>query len=296
MVTFNVFTVLIMEALVLVMTNRNTFNINDINLADFCPLTLKDISKRRYRPFVHLLDTFDLDEKVYIKDYLTYFPYVLKSILYNSFETNKNLLEYESYFFNVCLGYSRENKLNLKTAIFSRYWSNFITEIKKVFDLQSGDFLGLDLFPRIETTTRFINCDPVNIPLKLDVLLSNYYVESPTNRVIVIPTYKYRYIYSNQLVIRLLNKFPNELVTVVELSLDSSSINVVTLEPTKNMLNTTNNYCNKHYIDFKSIHFSNCNYCPLKGTCSLKEMYGSLNNVHSSGSNPAGRTIHKVVT
>ena len=46
MVTFNVFTVLIMEALVLVMTNRNTFNINDINLADFCPLTLKDISKR----------------------------------------------------------------------------------------------------------------------------------------------------------------------------------------------------------------------------------------------------------
>ena len=71
------------------MTNRNTFNINDINLADFCPLTLKDISKRRYRPFVHLLDTFDLDEKVYIKDYLTYFPYVLKSILYNSFETNK---------------------------------------------------------------------------------------------------------------------------------------------------------------------------------------------------------------
>ncbi len=69
-----------MEALVLVMTNRNTFNINDINLADFCPLTLKDISKRRYRPFVHLLDTFDLDEKVYIKDYLTYFPYVLKSI------------------------------------------------------------------------------------------------------------------------------------------------------------------------------------------------------------------------
>ena len=42
--------------------------------------------------------------------------------------------------------------------------------------------------------------------------------------------------------------FPNELVTVVELSLDSSSINVVTLEPTKNMLNTTNNYCNKHYL------------------------------------------------
>ena len=76
------------------MTNRNTFNINDINLADFCPLTLKDISKRRYRPFVNLLDTFDLDEKVYIKDYLTYFPYVLKGFILTLLQLPRFLLHH----------------------------------------------------------------------------------------------------------------------------------------------------------------------------------------------------------
>lgn len=275
------------------MTDRVVFNVNDVCLASYCPLTIKDNTKDRYNKFINLLDTFDTEESTYINSYLTYFPYILKSILYNSFETNKNILTYESYFFNVCHGYSTNNELDLSTSLFSRYWSSFVTQVKLIFDLQSGDFLGTDTFPSIYTKTKFINCDPVNIPLKLDVLLTNYYVENPNHYVVVIPKYKYKSIYNNQLVMRMINLFPKHNITVLELSLDEININITSIHPSINTLNYINNYITNSYIDFKSVHFSNCAYCPLKGTCSSKEMYSSLSTI-SSVATKATRTVHKV--
>ena len=275
------------------MTDRVVFNVNDVCLASYCPLTLKVNTRHRYNKFIDMLDVFDTEELTYINSYLTYFPYILKSILYNAFETNKNILTYESYFFNVCHGYSRKNALDLSAALFSRYWSSFITQVKLIFDLQSGDFLGTNLFPEIHTKSKFINCDPVNVPLKLDVLLTNYYVESPNHHVLVVPKYKYKSIYHNQLVMRMINNYPKDSITVLELSLDDAIINVTTIHPSVNTINYINTHIENSYIDFKSIHFSHCSYCPYKGTCSSKEMYNSLSTVVSVGK-VANRTVHTV--
>lgn len=274
-------------------SDKIVFNVNDICLASYCPLTLKESTIQRYNKFTGMLDVFDGEEDTYINSYLTYFPYVLKSILYNSFETNKSILTYESYFFNVCHGYSIKNELDLSTALFSRYWSSFVTQVKLIFDLQVGDFLGTNLFPDVHTKTKFINCNPVNIPLKLDVLLTHYYLENPNHHVLVIPKYKYKSIYSNQLVMRMISAFPKDSITVLELSLDEVNVNVTTIHPSTATLNYINNYISTSYVDFKAIHFSHCSYCPLKGTCSVKDMYNSLSTVTSAGIK-ISRTVHKV--
>lgn len=261
------------------MIDKSRFKINDISLLSFCPLTLKDETINRYVPFTNILDSFDNNEQTYIDNYLYYFPYVLKSILFNSFELNKSILTYEDYFFNVCHGYNLKNNLKLPTSMFSKYWSAFIVEVNKIFDLQKDSFLGIEVFPIFHTKSKLVNCDSVNIPIQLEVLLTNYYAEENNHNVIVIPSFKHKNLISNQLVINMLTLNPKEKLSVLELYLDSPSISFTTIECNDYLLKTITNYKNNYYIDIKNIQFSKCFYCPIKDSCTTTDKFKKLDTI-----------------
>ena len=254
--------------------NKKVFKLDEFILYNFCINTTKAFNTvtDKFVLFKKHLQTFHPREELYEGSLEEFSSFITYSVIMDSLTSDKNILTYESYVYNVITGFSKEVlKQTASATILARIWNNLIYIFNYLINLSKNPHLkkihfNFDLYQ----TYTHINSSPVKATytLKLPILLE---FENSFEVVLIIPKTKAS-LYSNISLEYVVNYFKNKLTNIHIIGLDMLKIGYeeVTIPVTDNLIKEFSRVHQTNYIDFNRINIHNCNICPL--TCNSKEI------------------------
>lgn len=243
---------------------KKIYHVDDIVLSNFCPNTFKVDSKDRYQSFKKMLHTFHKIPKMYEDTLESYSAYIAYAILMNSLELNKNILSYETYFFNVLTGFAsaRKQRRGISTKV-AKLWGELVVVYEKLLHLTQTRAKEVETLTQELGTTHFINCKQVPNNYYWDVPIKVLDVDNHVTRVLILPSTKKQNIYSNYTVLSTIAKYPNQDLIVIRLFLDDLKYEVQLLNITAPLVRWSTQAMENLFTDYEKASLSNCTICPV---------------------------------
>ena len=252
---------------------KDMFHIDEYLISSFCINTIKASNKTldKFVLFNKNLNSFHDDGTIYEQSFEDYSNYLIYQIVKDSLLMNKNILEYESYLYNVLTSFSAE-KLNKKVNAknIARVWHNLLSVMSFIMDQSSLEsVLKIEYFPEIVINKRHINTRKMNSNYYIKPTLILYFKEG-VEIINLLPSHDNHTVF-NINTQELIKYFGKRLLYMHTFELNNNfNCKLSSIKISKSLLNTINKSLDDQYIDFKKINNHNCNICPL--TCSVKEL------------------------
>lgn len=272
------------------MINKKTmYHLDEFNISSFCPNTMK-LNNRKNNKFVffnNFLHSFHDNEAIYENQLSYYINYIVYSIYMDSLKLDKNILQYESYFFNVISGYATVKKVNISPSTIGRYWITIIENYDVLVNIFKKETIkNLDYFQDVIITMKHINVSKMNNNYYFKIPIVLNYVDSSKDVVLFLPHYG-QSIYSNIVFLNTIKNIQNlSNVHVFSFNMKNFTIEYKEFKITKILKNNTIKFLNNLYIDFSKSNIFNCNICPAS-PCNYDII---LNNIQPSPYNSQAKT------
>lgn len=243
----------------------NMYKLDDVVLSSFCVNTNSIHSSDKFSIFNKYLNTIHNIEKLYTNSLEEYTMFVINAMLLNSLEINKNILEYEKYFYNVITGYASSNNISITPSTIAGIWVKIMDIYTRLITITSCPSVKqVILFNKLIGKTRFINLNKVNINYTWDVPITIYYVDGTIRNILILPFNKNHNIFSNFAVKSTIHSFPySQKLSIIKLFRDSLDVQFLDVNLTHPLITYSKNYINSYYVDFSFANHSACNICPL---------------------------------
>lgn len=253
---------------------NNRFHLDEFNISSFCPNTLKALNNKtnKFKLFKNHLHTFHNNEEFYEDDLNSYLAFITYSILIKCLKENKNLASFETYFFNIIEGYCKVNTIVFNINSIAKYWINISTVYQSILKVVSNDLIKniiinemfFTSFKHINVSKKMLDNYYFNIPIILEF-------EDKIDALIIIPNTGQN-IYSNLLVLSVINYFNNKInnLFIINIDINKFKVEMISLNISTILLSKCFKIIETLYIDFKKVNIFNCNICPL--SCSTSEI------------------------
>lgn len=255
---------------------KHISHIDDFNIIRFCQNTLSTIGPNVYDDHRKLLHTFHDKESIYEHSFETYSAYISYAVIKDAILTDKSILTYEQYVYNVLNGYYQAKfGKKCKPYIIARVWTTITYNFKGILDICSQpDIKTIDKNKRYYVTYNHLNSPVTNISYYLDVLLT-LHKEDKVDVVVIVP--KLTNITANTYIMSLIKYFGSTLdnIYVVSYDLNSHYSDTNLIHMDRKTYQTYQQLLKGMYIDFNQINIHNCAICPYECSSNqiLKERY-----------------------
>lgn len=255
--------------------NKNFFHVDDQVLNLFCPNSNQLVSKEKYIAFKKQLSSFHNIEEIYKGSYTNYLMYISKSVLSNALEENKNILSYEHYFYDVCAGYIKKNKLRISPKNIATAWVTLVNVFNSLLTLSSNS-KNTQIFQDIYLPVKHLNSSVPPSSYFITIPILNITITDKVEPVLFIPYYNTN-IYSNLMVLSTIKYYESVIDTlhVLLFDMDNGRLRYESLSITDYIKSNTTKLLDKLVIDFTKSNISNCIVCPIKN-CNTNYVFHNI--------------------
>ena len=252
---------------------KTIYNIDEYNISSFCINSLKAYNKvnNKFLLFKHLLHTFQDLEDIYEESFETYAAFITQSVIRAAITSNKNILTYEQYVFDILSGYHQQkfNK-SVDTKKIAKVWTNIVFIFETILNQASNpSYKSIEFYQTLLTSFKHINSKANQNSYSMCVPLL-FEKEDGYDVFLILP--KIKNTFYNIAISFLIKYFKNKLhkVFIVELNLTSLDYSINTIDVTNSLVSQYTKHLETLYIDFNKVNYQNCVVCPL--SCTKKEL------------------------
>lgn len=257
------------------MINYNQmYHVDDIVLSAFCPNTNRVDKVEKYSLFKKHLSSFHKESSIYEDSLNNYIAYIINSILLNSLELNKNILSYESYFYNVIQGFATQRSFKVLTSNIAKYWNNLVQTYDMLLQELSKDTVKtVTVLQKGHAPIRYINHNKVNDSYYWDIPIQVTLVDESIINILIIPVHSNTTVLSNFAVLNTIKYTPNSgSLFVIQVSLDTANIKFININLSTVTRGYVFNFLRDFYVDFSTANLMNCPICPVS-PCTTEHMF-----------------------
>lgn len=258
----------------------NRFHLDEFILNSFCIHTIKACNSKfnKFVMFKNLLHSFHSEfPEIYEDNIFNYMGFISYSILIEVFNKNKNIKEFETYFYNTVKGYASVHQVQITERSIAKVWIQLNEVYVKVIDVVSNPLIKeIKVDETLFTSFKHINTFGIKDVNNyyFNVHLTLVFEDKHIEVIQILPSNDSLNLFNNIFTSTCSRYYKNRLTKIHTIDIYiSKDVHVSYYELVINdtRLKAFNRFQDSLYIDFNKVNISNCSNCALN--CQYSDIY-----------------------